>query len=116
MYCYNCGRELEDEARFCSVCGAARRPFSPPRDDAYGRNPLTRIRSGRKIAGVCGGVARYFDMDVTLIRIVWLMAAVFPPLPGFIAYIVCWIAMPEDPLPDSSVSATRDTPSHPVDA
>jgi len=59
-----------------------------------------RVREGKRIAGVCGGVARYFDLDPTLVRVVWLLLTIFPPVPGLIVYIVCWIAMPQDPLPD----------------
>ena len=98
MYCCNCGKELEEEARFCSVCGTARPPVQPPRGEPYERKALSRIRDGRKIAGVCGGVARYFGLDVTLIRVLWIILTLFPPLlPGIIGYIVCWIAMPQDP-------------------
>jgi phage shock protein C len=106
MYCCNCGKELEEEARYCSICGTAKPTVRPP--DGKQRGPLSRVRQGRKIAGVCGGVARHFDIDVTLIRILWVLAAIFPPLPGFIAYIVCWIAMPQDP-PPYSPSASSQT-------
>jgi len=99
MYCCNCGRKLEDEARYCSVCGTARPPIRPPNEESRDRLQLSRVRAGKKLAGVCGGVARYFDMDVTLVRIVWILVTIFPPLPGVIAYIVCWIVMPQDPLP-----------------
>jgi phage shock protein C len=98
MYCSNCGRKLEDQARFCSECGAPRPPYQPPSGGVHERQALTRVRDG-KIAGVCGGVARYFDVDVTLVRILWILIAIFPPIPGLIAYIVCWIAMPMDPPP-----------------
>jgi phage shock protein C len=111
MYCCNCGRQLEDEARFCSVCGTARPPVRPPAGDPSDRPPLSRIRQGRKIAGVCGGVARYFDMDVTLIRILWILVTIFPPIPGLIAYIVCWIAMPQDPPPHTATDKTPETPN-----
>jgi phage shock protein C len=98
MYCCNCGKELEDIANFCSVCGTAKPQARPPMGDPNLRKPLSRIRAGRKIAGVCGGVARYFDLDVTLIRVLWIVLTIFPPLlPGIVAYVVCWIAMPEDP-------------------
>jgi phage shock protein C len=98
MYCSNCGRKLEDQARFCSECGTPRPAAHPPAGSTFERPPLARIHDG-KIAGVCGGVARYFDVDVTLIRILWILAAIFPPVPGIVAYIVCWIAMPMDPPP-----------------
>jgi phage shock protein C len=107
MYCSNCGRKLEDQARFCSDCGTPRATVQSPIDRSYERPPLNRIRNG-KIAGVCGGVARYFDIDVTLVRIVWLLAAIFPPVPGIVAYIVCWFAMPEDPPPAVESSKTAN--------
>ena len=99
MYCCNCGKELEDKARFCSVCGTARPLVRPPMGDSYDRSPLSRIRQDRKLAGVCGGVARYFDADVTLVRVLWILLTIFGAvLPGIIAYIVCIVAMPQDPV------------------
>jgi phage shock protein C len=49
----------------------------------------------KKIAGVCAGFARYFGMDVTLMRVLWLLLAFFTGV-GFVAYIVAWICMPRD--------------------
>jgi len=52
-----------------------------------------------KIAGVCAGFARYFGLDVTLVRILWIVLTVWPlPLFGVISYIVAWIVMPKDPV------------------
>jgi len=98
MYCTHCAKELREEERFCSACGSARQEpagFNRRRDEAE----LSRPRQGKRIAGVCAGVARYFDLDVTLVRIVWLVLVFIPPVPGIIAYIVCWIVMPRDPEP-----------------
>lgn len=53
---------------------------------------------GKKIAGVCTGFARYLDVDVVLVRIVWLVTALTAGV-GFIAYIVAWIAMPRQEMP-----------------
>ncbi len=55
---------------------------------------LYRSRNNKVIAGVCGGVAEYFEVDPTIIRIAWLLLA-FPGGIGLIAYIICWIVMPE---------------------
>ena len=52
----------------------------------------------KKIAGVCAGFARYFNMDVTLVRIIFLALIFVPPSIGTIAYLIAWIAMPKDPL------------------
>ena len=107
MYCCNCGRKMEDEARYCSACGTARPSERPPGETTRPRPPLSRVREGKKIAGVCAGVARYLDMDVTLVRVLWILVTIFPPIPGLIAYLVCWIAMPEDP-PYSSTAPCAD--------
>ncbi|MDU4339350.1 MAG: PspC domain-containing protein [Streptococcus mitis] len=54
------------------------------------------MRSGRdkKIAGVCAGVAHYFDMDPTLVRVIWGVLA-FGYGAGVVAYIILWIIAPE---------------------
>jgi phage shock protein PspC (stress-responsive transcriptional regulator) len=102
MYCTYCARELAEEDRFCSACGGARQPraFFNERKGV----PFSRPREGKKIAGVCAGVARHFELDVTLVRIVWIVLVFVPPVPGLIAYLACWIAMPKDPLPMHTAS------------
>jgi phage shock protein PspC (stress-responsive transcriptional regulator) len=73
-------------------------------------NRLSRPRNNRKVAGVCAGVARYLGVDVTLIRIVWFVLALWPVGLGVLLYLVCWIVMPNDPLmlpaPDTAVRTT----------
>jgi phage shock protein C len=59
------------------------------------RGRLYRSTTDRQIAGVCGGLANYFNIDVTLVRIAFVVAA-FTSV-GLIAYIVLWIAVPEGP-------------------
>ena len=53
--------------------------------------------SEAKIAGVCAGFARYAGLDVTLVRVLWVVLTLCPPCPGLIAYVVAWIVMPKDP-------------------
>lgn len=58
---------------------------------------LYRIRDGKMLCGVCGGIAEYFDIDPTIIR----LAAVLLSCAGFsgvVAYIVAAIIVPEKPL------------------
>lgn len=62
----------------------------------------------KKIAGVCAGFARYFDCDVTLMRVLWLIVS-FGTGVGFIAYLVAWIAMPKDYTHDSVVGSAVDS-------
>ena len=57
---------------------------------------LYKINEGKKICGVCGGIAEYFNIDPTLIRIGWTLLAVCGGS-GVLAYIICAIIMPEKP-------------------
>ena len=58
--------------------------------------PLLRSRIDRKVAGVCGGFARAYGWDPTVVRIAVLVLAVFTGV-GLVGYVICWIAIPEDP-------------------
>ncbi|MBQ7063212.1 MAG: PspC domain-containing protein [Bacteroidales bacterium] len=58
---------------------------------------LMRSSTDKKIAGVCGGVAQYFNIDSTLVRIIFL-ALLFVFGGGGILYLICLICMPEDRL------------------
>jgi phage shock protein C len=60
----------------------------------------------KKIAGVCSGFARYFGMDVTLMRILWIIVALGTGI-GFVAYFVAWIAMPRDYEPAATTVVQR---------
>jgi phage shock protein C len=60
----------------------------------------------KSIAGVCAGVARYLDIDVTIVRILWLSMAIFLGW-GFIAYIIAWIIMPKDWEPAPATAAAH---------
>jgi len=57
---------------------------------------LYRSKTDKKLAGVCGGFAKYFGIDVTIIRLIWALATVFA-FAGLVAYIVCAIVIPEEP-------------------
>ena len=91
MFCPQCGKEYSQQVNFCCQCGASLAPcvFHPGKK-------LTRSRTEKKIAGVCGGFADYLSLDVTLVRILWLMLAVFGGW-GLLGYIIAWIVMPIEP-------------------
>lgn len=94
MFCTNCGTELREGDNFCSACGAAtgRGTFRTRPSE-----PLSRRMSQAKIAGVCAGFARSFGLDVTLVRVVWIVLCIWPvPLFGLFAYVVAWIVIPKD--------------------
>lgn len=54
---------------------------------------LQLSRHNRKIAGVCGGIAEYFDIDPTLVRIIWVVVTLMGGA-GILLYIIAWILMP----------------------
>jgi phage shock protein C len=56
---------------------------------------LMRSKTYRKIAGICGGFGEYFNVDPTIIRLIWL-ALLLVGGTGLLLYIICWIAMPLD--------------------
>ena len=64
----------------------------------------------KKIAGVCSGFAQYFDVDVTLMRIIWLVLIFVPPSIGVIAYLLAWIVMPKG---NGEVTAVQHAPTVP---
>ena len=89
MYCTHCGKEVAGEAAFCPSCGG-RQPGTAT------QRQLMRPLEGRKIAGVCLGFAHYLRVDPALVRIIWVIAALLPPFPAVLAYVICWIVMPNE--------------------
>jgi phage shock protein C len=61
-----------------------------------GTRILVRSRKGRMLAGVCAGVAEYFGMDVTLLRVVVAVIAVITGGAGFLAYLAAWALIPAE--------------------
>lgn len=92
MYCTKCGIQLRDDDFYCSKCGQrtalAPAPHYPP-------HPLMLDKRNKKIAGVCAEFARYMDVDVTLVRVLWLGIALGTGI-GFLVYLIAWIAVPSD--------------------
>ena len=100
MFCTKCGTQLPESVKFCSSCGK-------PTEFGYGSGAaemprvvpvkrLRRIKSQKKIAGVCAGFADYFDTDITLMRIIWVALLLLPPNIGLIGYIVAWAVLPTE--------------------
>lgn len=59
---------------------------------------LYRSKSNRVLAGVCGGLAEYFNVDATLVRVLWLVFTLFSGVfPGLIAYIISIGIIPVKP-------------------
>lgn len=58
---------------------------------------LTRSTTDRRVAGVCGGLAKYLGVDPTVLRIIFLLSIIFGGF-GIWAYLVIWLVAPEDNL------------------
>jgi len=107
MFCTRCGAQNTDNARFCTSCGASLELGGAagsagqgyPGSAAFSAAPrkrLHRVMADKKIAGVCSGFAEYFDMDVTLVRLIWIAMVLIPPSIGLVVYVVAWIVLPRD--------------------
>jgi phage shock protein C len=55
---------------------------------------LYRSQTDKKIAGVCGGIAEYFDIDPTLVRVIFVILLLPGGLPGLLPYLVLWVVIP----------------------
>jgi phage shock protein C len=91
MYCTRCGVECREDDRYCSRCGAR----TGVGDNESTGKPLMMDKRNRKIAGVCAGFARYLEVDVVLVRVIWLCVALTAGV-GVLAYLAAWIIMPSD--------------------
>ena len=57
---------------------------------------LYRSQTNKKIAGVCGGLAEYLNIDTTVVRLIWALVTLFAGA-GLLAYIICALVIPERP-------------------
>jgi phage shock protein C len=57
---------------------------------------LYRSKTDRKVAGVCGGLAQYFNIDPTLIRVLFIVLAILGGS-GLVLYLALWIIVPKEP-------------------
>ncbi len=90
MFCSHCGREIADSSNYCASCGAQQR-------QRVSYKQLTLSATDSKIAGVCGGIAEYLDVDPTVVRLIWLVLSIVPGgiVGGVVAYLLAWIIIPK---------------------
>jgi phage shock protein C len=91
MYCNACGKAVAEDNRFCSYCGTVVGIVPTPKK-------LMRSRAEKKIAGICAGLAQYFDLDVILVRILCIFLTLATGVcPGIATYLLAWIIVPSEP-------------------
>jgi phage shock protein C len=81
---------MEEGFVYCGKCGHLMA------EGSQDLQPLRRISGEKKVAGVCGGVAKHFHVDETLVRVVWAGSAMLPFTPGLLAYLLCWAVIPPE--------------------
>jgi phage shock protein C len=92
VFCTRCGTGLPAGARFCSSCGATiAAPYMAAR-------PLVRPLIGRQIAGVCIGLSQAYGWDLSVIRILAVIGLFFTGGVVAVAYLACWVGIPEEPI------------------
>jgi len=94
VYCTRCGTALPNAARFCSSCGNVI-TAAPP----LVARPLVRPHHGRQIAGVCIGLAQAYGWDVAIVRVATVLGFFFSGGLVAVAYLACWVGIPEEPIP-----------------
>ena len=107
MTCVNCQKDIAVGSRFCYNC-VAKQPETPPpglSPATGGKKKLMRSSTDKKIAGVCAGLADYFDLDPTIVRVVWLLAVLCAGT-GLLLYAILWIVLPLAPAGVIPTSAT----------
>jgi phage shock protein C len=108
MTCPTCQKEIADGSKFCYSCGAQLAAGGPAAPHVAPSKRLMRSSRDKKIAGVCAGIAEYFDLDPTLVRVLWLIAIFFGGT-GFLLYIILWIVLPVAP-----ATTTMSVPGSPA--
>jgi phage shock protein PspC (stress-responsive transcriptional regulator) len=88
--CPYCAEEIRAEAVKCRYCGSAVDGYALTRT-------WYRVRRGRRVAGVCGGLAREFGVSVTILRLAFVLGTIFGGGTGVIIYLVLWAVMPWEP-------------------
>jgi phage shock protein C len=68
---------------------------------------LRRSKEDRMIAGVAGGVAEFFDLDATIVRVVWAFMAIFAGF-GLLLYLIMWVIVPEQGT-DAAIATSEPT-------
>ena len=63
---------------------------------------LYKSNTDKKLCGVCGGIAEYFNIDSTIIRLIWVLGF-FAIGTGLLAYIICALVMPNPPINEATI-------------
>jgi phage shock protein C len=113
MFCQKCGQPLPPASNFCPACG------QPANPNLFTASPLTtmyRPRGLRVIAGVCAAFHVRYGWDLTAIRILTVMLAIFLFPVTETAYLIAWLVMPEEVLLSPPPPVAAPVPPFPGDS
>jgi phage shock protein C len=101
--CGRCARDIGTDSTFCRFCGARVGPV------AGAARRLWRIPSEGRLGGVCAGIARYTDIDITFVRLAWVLLSIVPGMivGGLLVYAGAWLLMPASWEPEPAFSGRR---------
>ncbi len=102
--CPYCAESIRAEAIKCRFCGS----LVDPASSRFLSAPWTRRRDDSMVAGVCIGLAEQFGISVTVVRLAFVLSALFSGGVALLLYLALWLAMPLEPEPRSEVDALLD--------
>jgi phage shock protein PspC (stress-responsive transcriptional regulator) len=102
VYCVRCGTANEETAEFCVSCGDSlkkekKKGTKEETQAQTSEKKLYRSRTNKMISGLSAGMAKYFDMDVDLVRILWVVALFVSGGVVALVYLIMAVTIPLEP-------------------
>jgi phage shock protein C len=115
--CSKCGAANEDFAEYCASCGEPVKKEDPTKETTTEttspsekkESKLYRSRTNKMISGLSAGFAKEFNMDVDLVRILWVIFFVVTGGTAIIVYVILWAIIPLEPKTETEENTTSES-------